>query len=62
MAAADIGDAEVNRVECATLAVFIYRKHHWKFDVRTGACTEKSTHALKSFETQVNEGRLMARC
>ena len=35
-------------------------KHQWKFDIRTGACIEKGKHPLKSFETQVEGGRLMA--
>jgi nitrite reductase/ring-hydroxylating ferredoxin subunit len=35
-------------------------KHQWKFDIRTGACIEKGKHPLKSFETQVEGGHLMA--
>lgn len=93
MAASEIADGDVKRVECATRTLFVYRegdayqvydshcphqvtniphlalegltltcpKHQWKFDIRTGACTEKGTHPLKSFETQVDGGRLMAR-
>jgi nitrite reductase/ring-hydroxylating ferredoxin subunit len=36
-------------------------KHHWKFDIRTGACIEKGKHPLKAFETKVEAGRLYAR-
>jgi nitrite reductase/ring-hydroxylating ferredoxin subunit len=35
-------------------------KHHWKFDITTGQCTAKGTHPLKSFESKVEGGRLMA--
>lgn len=35
-------------------------KHEWKFDIRTGECTEKGKHPMKAFETQVQDGRLMA--
>ena len=35
-------------------------KHHWKFDITTGQCTAKGTHPLKSFESKVENGRLMA--
>jgi nitrite reductase/ring-hydroxylating ferredoxin subunit len=35
-------------------------KHHWKFDITTGQCTAKGTHPLKSFESRVENGRLMA--
>jgi nitrite reductase/ring-hydroxylating ferredoxin subunit len=36
-------------------------KHHWKFDIRSGACIEKGKHPLKAFETKVEGGRLYAR-
>ena len=35
-------------------------KHHWKFDITTGACIEKGKHPLKAFETQVEDGKLYA--
>jgi len=35
-------------------------KHEWKFDIRTGDCIEKGKHPLKSFETKVEDGRLLA--
>ena len=35
-------------------------KHHWKFDIRTGACIEKGQHPMKAFETRVEGGRLQA--
>jgi nitrite reductase/ring-hydroxylating ferredoxin subunit len=35
-------------------------KHQWKFDITTGQCTAKGTHPLKSFESKVENGRLMA--
>jgi nitrite reductase/ring-hydroxylating ferredoxin subunit len=35
-------------------------KHHWKFDIRTGACIEKGQHPLKTFESKVEGGRLVA--
>jgi nitrite reductase/ring-hydroxylating ferredoxin subunit/alkylhydroperoxidase/carboxymuconolactone decarboxylase family protein YurZ len=35
-------------------------KHHWKFDITTGECTAKGTHPLKSFESKVENGRLLA--
>jgi len=92
MAVADIADGEVQRVECSTRTVFVYRageafqvydshcphqvtniphlalegltltcpKHHWKFDIRTGACIEKGTHPMKTFENRVEGGRLLA--
>ncbi|MCU0842385.1 MAG: Rieske 2Fe-2S domain-containing protein [Thiobacillaceae bacterium] len=92
MAVADIAEGQVQRVECATRTVFVYRegehyrvydshcphqvtniphlalegmtltcpKHHWKFDIRTGACIEKGKHPLKGFETKVEGGRLLA--
>lgn len=92
MAVADLADGEVQRVECSTRTVFVYRagetyqvydshcphqvtniphlalegltltcpKHHWKFDIRTGACIEKGTHPMKTFETRVEGGRLLA--
>lgn len=36
-------------------------KHHWKFDITTGACIAKGKHPLKAFETKVEDGRLFAR-
>lgn len=36
-------------------------KHEWAFDVRTGHCTAKGDRPLKQWETQVTEGRLLAR-
>ncbi len=36
-------------------------KHHWKFDIRSGACIEKGKHPLKSFATKVEGGLLYAR-
>jgi nitrite reductase/ring-hydroxylating ferredoxin subunit len=35
-------------------------KHHWKFDITTGACIEIGKHPLKEFDTQVEDGRLYA--
>ncbi len=35
-------------------------KHHWKFDIRTGACIAKGQHPMKAFETRVEGGRLQA--
>ena len=35
-------------------------KHHWKFDIRTGACIDKGKHPMKSFETRLDAGRLLA--
>jgi nitrite reductase/ring-hydroxylating ferredoxin subunit/alkylhydroperoxidase/carboxymuconolactone decarboxylase family protein YurZ len=35
-------------------------KHEWKFDVRTGQCTEKGNRPLKRFETKVENGKLFA--
>lgn len=35
-------------------------KHHWKFDITTGACIEIGKHPLKAFDTQVEAGRLYA--
>lgn len=35
-------------------------KHQWQFDIRTGACIQKGKHPLKTFENQVEKGRLMA--
>ncbi len=35
-------------------------KHHWKFDITTGACIEKGKHPLKAFDTQVEGGRILA--
>ena len=35
-------------------------KHQWQFDIRTGACIQKGKHPLKTFENQVENGRLMA--
>jgi len=92
MAVADLADGEVQRVECSTRTVFVYRagetyqvydshcphqvtniphlalegltltcpKHHWKFDIRTGACIEKGKHPMKTFENRVEGGRLLA--
>ena len=92
MAVADIADGEVQRVECSTRTVFVYRageayqvydshcphqvtniphlalegltltcpKHHWKFDIRTGACIEKGNQPMKTFENRVEGGRLLA--
>ena len=34
--------------------------HHWQFDITTGQCTAKGTHPLKTFESKVENGRLMA--
>ncbi len=36
-------------------------KHQWKFDLQTGECIEKGTHPLKSFETRVEDGVVLAR-
>ncbi len=92
MAVAEIGDGEVQRVECGVRSVFVYRegdaykvydshcphqvtniphlalqgktltcpKHHWKFDIRSGACIEKGKHPLKAFTTKVEGGVLFA--
>lgn len=35
-------------------------KHHWKFDITTGACIEKGKHPLKEFPSKVENGRLLA--
>jgi len=35
-------------------------KHHWKFDITTGACIEKGKHPLKGFDTKVEDGVLYA--
>jgi nitrite reductase/ring-hydroxylating ferredoxin subunit len=35
-------------------------KHHWKFDITTGACIEKGRHPLKAFDTKVEDGRVLA--
>jgi nitrite reductase/ring-hydroxylating ferredoxin subunit len=35
-------------------------KHQWQFDIRTGACIKKGKHPLKTFESQVENGRLTA--
>jgi nitrite reductase/ring-hydroxylating ferredoxin subunit len=35
-------------------------KHQWQFDIRTGACIKKGKHPLKIFESQIENGRLMA--
>jgi nitrite reductase/ring-hydroxylating ferredoxin subunit len=92
MAASEIPDDEVRRVDCDGRGLFVYRKddsykvydsrcphqvtniphlalhgkeltcpkHHWKFDITTGECTAKGTHPLKTFESKVESGRLMA--
>ncbi len=36
-------------------------KHHWAFDIRTGACVEKGDRALRRFEHRIENGRLLAR-
>ena len=35
-------------------------KHHWKFDIPSGACVEIGTQPLKSFEIKLENDRLMA--
>jgi nitrite reductase/ring-hydroxylating ferredoxin subunit/alkylhydroperoxidase/carboxymuconolactone decarboxylase family protein YurZ len=35
-------------------------KHHWAFDIATGACVEKGDRPLKCFESRVENGRLLA--
>lgn len=35
-------------------------KHEWAFDLETGRCVAKGDRPLKSFETKVEEGRLLA--
>jgi nitrite reductase/ring-hydroxylating ferredoxin subunit/alkylhydroperoxidase/carboxymuconolactone decarboxylase family protein YurZ len=92
MAASEIPDDEVRRVDCDGRGLFVYRKddnykvydsrcphqvtniphlalhgkeltcpkHHWKFDITTGECIAKGTHPLKTFESKVESGRLMA--
>ncbi len=35
-------------------------KHQWKFDITTGACTDKGKHPLKGFEIKVEDGVLYA--
>lgn len=35
-------------------------KHHWVFDIESGACTEIGNRPLRRFEHQVVEGRLSA--
>jgi nitrite reductase/ring-hydroxylating ferredoxin subunit/alkylhydroperoxidase/carboxymuconolactone decarboxylase family protein YurZ len=35
-------------------------KHEWKFDIRTGACTEKGTSPLRRWPSRVDAGRLLA--
>jgi nitrite reductase/ring-hydroxylating ferredoxin subunit/alkylhydroperoxidase/carboxymuconolactone decarboxylase family protein YurZ len=36
-------------------------KHHWAFDIKTGACVEKGNRPLKRFESKLENGRLYAR-
>lgn len=36
-------------------------KHHWEFDVRTGACTGKGDRPMKRFESKIENGQLRAR-
>jgi nitrite reductase/ring-hydroxylating ferredoxin subunit len=35
-------------------------KHHWQFDITTGQCIAIGKHPLKSFDTKVENGRLLA--
>lgn len=35
-------------------------KHQWQFDIRTGECTAKGKHPLKTFDTKVEGGILYA--
>jgi len=35
-------------------------KHQWKFDITSGACIEKGNQPLKSFNTKVENGMLLA--
>ena len=35
-------------------------KHHWAFDIQSGACVEKGSRPLKRFEHKVENGRLYA--
>lgn len=35
-------------------------KHHWKFDITSGACIEKGTQPLKSFNAKSESGRVLA--
>lgn len=34
--------------------------HQWRFDITTGQCTAKGTHPLKTFESKVENDRLLA--
>lgn len=34
-------------------------KHHWAFDIKTGACVDKGNRPLKHFEHKVENGRLL---
>ena len=36
-------------------------KHHWAFDIKTGACVEKGNRPLKRFDSKLENGRLYAR-
>jgi nitrite reductase/ring-hydroxylating ferredoxin subunit/alkylhydroperoxidase/carboxymuconolactone decarboxylase family protein YurZ len=36
-------------------------KHHWAFDIKTGACVEKGDRPLKRFDSKLENGRLYAR-
>lgn len=36
-------------------------KHHWVFDVRSGACIKKGNSPLRKWESKVVKGRLLAR-
>lgn len=35
-------------------------KHHWAFDIGTGACVEKGDRPLRRFEHRIENGRLLA--
>ncbi len=35
-------------------------KHHWKFDITSGACIEKGNQPLKAFQTKLENGKLLA--
>jgi nitrite reductase/ring-hydroxylating ferredoxin subunit len=35
-------------------------KHHWAFDITTGACVEKGNRPLRKFDSKLEKGRLLA--
>ncbi len=93
MAATDLDDGEVKRMDCEGRGLFVYREgstykvydsrcphqgtdipqlglqgltltcpqHEWAFDVKSGACIRNGKTPLKSIESKVQDGRLLAR-